>query len=175
MSCPSSSSRPIHGLSRPDGTTRRLPGQTAELFGAASDAAGTRLLTAGADGRLLEWTGLDGEPRARVVLERFPGHLLHLGATVLCTHAGQAMPLMPFPRVLLSGQPAVTLTSPYAVAGCALTGTPNPPCATAQWIAGAVRVMAGGAAVVTMAGQSVCVPTGTPLMPVVAQTRVLAT
>ena len=36
----------------------------------------------------------------------------------------------PFPRVLLSGQPAVTLTSPYAVAGCALTGTPNPPCVT---------------------------------------------
>jgi hypothetical protein len=104
-----------------------------------------------------------------------PAPILHLGATVLCSHAGQAMPLAPFPRVLLSGQPAVTLTSPYAVAGCALTGTPNPPCATAQWIAGAVRVMAGGAPVVTMSGQSVCVPTGTPLMPVVAQTRVLAT
>ncbi|MBS0527754.1 MAG: hypothetical protein JSS04_29295 [Proteobacteria bacterium] len=104
-----------------------------------------------------------------------PAPILHLGATVLCTHAGQAVPLAPFPRVLLSGQPAVMLTSPYAVAGCALTGTPNPPCATAQWIAGAVRVMAGGAPVVTMAGQSVCVPTGTPLMPVVAQARVLAT
>ena len=104
-----------------------------------------------------------------------PAPILHLGATVLCSHAGQATPLAPFPRVLLSGQPAVTLTSPYAVAGCALTGTPNPPCATAQWIAGALRVMAGGAPLVTMVGQSVCVPTGTPLMPVVAQTRVLAT
>jgi hypothetical protein len=77
--------------------------------------------------------------------------------------------------VLLSGQPAVTLTSPYAVAGCALTGTPNPPCVTGQWIMGATRVLAGGAPVVTMMGQSTCVPTGTPLMPVVAQTRVLAT
>jgi hypothetical protein len=104
-----------------------------------------------------------------------PAPILHLGATVLCTHAGQAMPLAPFPRVLLSGQPAVTLTSPYAVAGCALTGTPVPPCVTAQWIIGAVRVLAGGAPVLTMTGQSVCVPTGTPLMPVVAQTRVLAT
>jgi hypothetical protein len=104
-----------------------------------------------------------------------PAPILHLGATVLCTHAGQATPLAPFPRVLLSGQPAVTLASPYAVAGCALTGTPNPPCVTAQWVVGAVRVAAGGAPVVTMAGQSVCVPTGTPLMPVVAQTRVLAT
>jgi hypothetical protein len=104
-----------------------------------------------------------------------PAPILQLGATVLCSHAGQAMPLAPFPRVLLSGQPVVTLASPFAIAGCALTGSPNPPCATAQWVVGAVRVMAGGAPVVTMAGQSVCVPTGTPLMPVVAQTRVLAT
>jgi hypothetical protein len=104
-----------------------------------------------------------------------PAPILHLGATVLCTHAGQATPLSPFPRVLLSGQPAVTLASPFAIVGCALTGSPNPPCATGQWTVGAVRVMAGGAPVVTMAGQSVCVPTGTPLMPVVAQTRVLAT
>lgn len=104
-----------------------------------------------------------------------PAPILHLGATVLCSHAGQATPLAPFPRVMLSGQPAVTLTSPYAVAGCALTGSPNPPCVTGQWITGALRVMAGAAPVATMMGQSVCVPTGTPMMPVVAQTRVLAT
>lgn len=104
-----------------------------------------------------------------------PAPALHLGATVLCSHAGQATPLVPFPRVLLSGQPAVTLTSPYAVAGCALTGTPNPPCVTGQWLTGAVRVMAGGAPLATMAGSSTCVPTGTPMLPVVAQTRVLVT
>jgi hypothetical protein len=94
---------------------------------------------------------------------------------VLCSHAGQAAPLAPFPRVTLLGQPAVTLTSLYAVAGCALTGTPNPPCVIGQWIVGATRVVAGGAPVATMAGQSVCIPTGTPMLPVVAQTRVLAT
>lgn len=104
-----------------------------------------------------------------------PAPILHLGATVLCSHAGQAMPMAPFPRVLLSGQPAVTLASPYAVVGCALTGTPNPPCVTAQFLTGATRVMAGGVPVVTMAGQSVAVPTGAPLLPLVAQTRVLAT
>jgi hypothetical protein len=104
-----------------------------------------------------------------------PAPILHLGATVLCTHAGQATPLAPFPRVLVSGQPAVTLTSPYAVAGCALTGTPVPPCVTAQYVVGAVRVLAGGAPVVTMVSQSVAVPTGTPLLPVASQTRVLAT
>jgi hypothetical protein len=104
-----------------------------------------------------------------------PAPILHLGATVLCSHTGQATPLSPFPRVLLSGQPAVTLASPYAVAGCALASTSTPPCVTGQWMVGATRVMAGGTPVVTMMGQSTCVPTGTPLMPVVAQTRVLAT
>lgn len=104
-----------------------------------------------------------------------PAPILHLGSTVLCTHAGQATPAAPFPRVMVVAQPVVTLTSPWVIAACGLTGTSVPPCVTGQFVAGATRVMAGGAPVVTMIGQSVCVPTGTPMMPVVAQTRVLAT
>ena len=104
-----------------------------------------------------------------------PAPILHLGATVLCAHAGQATPLAPFPRVTLSGQPLVTIASPYAVAGCALTGTPTPPCVTGQWLMGATRVLAGGVPVATLAGSSVCIPTGTPLLALMAQTRVLAT
>ena len=104
-----------------------------------------------------------------------PAPVLHLGASVLCLHAGQATPAAPFPRVLVSGQPVVTLTSPYVVAGCALTGTLIPPCVTAQWIVGALRVLAGGAPVLTLAGQSLCAPSGTPLLPVAAQMHVLAT
>jgi hypothetical protein len=103
-----------------------------------------------------------------------PAPVLHLGATVLCTHAGQATPLAPFPRVTVSGQPVVTLTSPYAIAGCALSTTSTPPCVTGQFVSGAVRVLAGGAPLVTMIGSSVCTPTGTPMLPVVAQARVLA-
>jgi hypothetical protein len=104
-----------------------------------------------------------------------PAPILHLGATVLCSHAGQATPLAPFARVLLSGQPAVTISCPYGVAGCALTGTPNPPCVTGQWLVGAARALAGGVPVATLAGSSTCIPTGTPMLPVAAQTRVLAT
>ena len=104
-----------------------------------------------------------------------PAPILHLGATVLCTHAGQATPTAPLPRVTLSGQPVVTLASPYAIVGCALTGTPTPPCVTGQFVTGATRVTAGGAFVATLMGSSVCVPTGTPMLPLVAQTRVLAT
>ena len=104
-----------------------------------------------------------------------PAPILHLGAVVLCTHAGQATPLAPFPRVMVSTQPVVTLATPYAIAGCALTGTPTPPCVTGQFISGAVRVLAGGIPVATQMSQSVCVATGTPMMPLVAQPRVLAT
>ena len=104
-----------------------------------------------------------------------PAPILHLGATVLCSHAGQATPLAPFPRVMVSAQPVVTLTSPYAIAGCSLSGTSVPPCLTGQFVMGAVRVLAGGAPVATLMSQSVCIPTGTPMLPLMAQTRVLAT
>lgn len=102
------------------------------------------------------------------------GFMVHVGATVLCAHAGQAQPTAPFPRVLLNGMPVVTMASPYAVAGCALTGTPTPPCVTAQYVSAAKRVFAGGAPVVTQGGVALCVPTGTPLMVVAMQTRVVA-
>lgn len=104
-----------------------------------------------------------------------PAPVLHLGATVLCAHGGQATPTTPFPRVLVSGQPVVNLMTPYVVMGCALTGTASPPCLTGQWVMGALRVLAGGVPLVTMAGSSVTTPTGTPMLPVVAQPRVLAT
>ena len=104
-----------------------------------------------------------------------PAPALHLGAVVLCTHGGTSTPILPFPRVLLSGQPAVTIASPYIVAGCALTGTPNPPCVLGQWLTGAVRVLAGGVPLATMAGSSTCIVPGTPMLPVTAQPRVLAT
>ena len=103
-----------------------------------------------------------------------PAPALHLGAVVLCTHAGPATPVAPFPRVLLSGQPAVTLASPYAITGCALTGS-APPCVTGQWLTGALRVLAGGTPLVTVAGSSTAVAPGTPLLPVSFQVRVLAT
>jgi len=104
-----------------------------------------------------------------------PAPILHLGATVLCTHAGQATPMTPFPRVLVSSQPLVTLTSPYGIVGCALTGTSTPPCVTGQFLMGSTRVLAGGVPVATLMSQSTCVPTGTPMLPLVGQTRVLAT
>lgn len=75
------------------------------------------------------------------------GFLLHMGATVICTHGGQAQPAGASTRVLLSGQPAVTLTHAQTIAGCPFT-TPEPapkPCTSVQWTMTARRVLIEGA------------------------------
>ena len=104
-----------------------------------------------------------------------PGPLLHLGATVLCSHGGQATPTVSNPRVLVSGQPVVNLPTQYVVAGCALPPPPaaNGPCVMGQWLVGTTRVLAGGVPIVLQTSQSICTPTGTPMIPTVVQTRVI--
>ena len=103
-----------------------------------------------------------------------PGMLLHQGATVLCMHAGQAQPTAPNPRVKVGGQPIVTQSAPYTVAGCPFT-TPTAvplPCVTAQWVTGALRVRAGGVPVLLQDSQAVCAPNGTGVNVLVTQVRV---
>ena len=102
-----------------------------------------------------------------------PGFLIHLGATVMCAHAGQAQPTAPNPRVLVSGQPIVTQTAPYSIAGCPfnVSGAPSP-CVTAQWVSAATRVLSNGVPALLFDSQAICTPNGTPLMITVTQTRV---
>ena len=102
-----------------------------------------------------------------------PGFLLHVGATVMCAHAGQAQPTVPNPRVKVSGQPIVTQPTMYTIAGCPFNVSGAPvPCVTGQWISGATRVLASGQPVLLMDSQAICVPNGTPLNIVITQTRV---
>lgn len=106
-----------------------------------------------------------------------PGFLLHVGATVLCSHAGQAQPTVPNPRVTVSGQPTVAITSPYLIAGCTLPPpiAANGPCVTAQYVTAATRVTSNGQPLLLFDSQAICAPTGTPLMTVFTQTRATAT
>lgn len=105
-----------------------------------------------------------------------PGPLLHLGATVLCMHAGQAQPVASNPRVKVGGQPIVTQTSSYTIAGCSFVPPAgNGPCVTAQWVVAAMRVRAGGVPALLQDSQAVCVPTGTGLNIVATQPRVKGT
>jgi hypothetical protein len=103
-----------------------------------------------------------------------PGFLLHVGATVMCAHGGQAQPTVPNPRVLVNGQPTVTIASPYVVAGCAMPPPTagNGPCVTAQFVTAATRVLSNGQPLLLIDSQAICVPTGTPLIPSVTQVRV---
>lgn len=101
-----------------------------------------------------------------------PGFILHLGATVICAHGGQATPVAPNPRVLVSGQPITTIASPYAVAGCPFPPAAGGPCVTAQYVTAATRITSNGQPVLLLDSQAVCTPTGTPLVAVVTQPRV---
>lgn len=100
-----------------------------------------------------------------------PGFLLHLNAQVICGHGGQAVPMAPQPRVLVSGQPITTMPRPYLVGGC-----PNlPPCMMAQWITGATRVTALAEPVLLFDSQAITAPNGAPLIVLSTQTRVQGT
>lgn len=103
-----------------------------------------------------------------------PGFLLHVGATVMCSHGGQAQPAVPNPRVTVMGMPTVAMTSPYLVAGCAFPPPPaaNGPCVTAQFVSSAVRITSSGQPLLLLDSQALCAPTGTPLLITVTQTRV---
>jgi len=63
------------------------------------------------------------------------------------------------------------------VAGCArpppIAG--NGPCVTAQFVTAATRVTSNGQPLLLLDSQAVCVPTGTPLLITVTQTRATAT
>ncbi len=104
-----------------------------------------------------------------------PGLLIQQGAQVMCAHGGQAMPAAPNPRVTLEGMPSSVISIPWMVAGCPGVPTAVPPCVTAEWVVGTVRVTSLGQPLVIDTGVAVSAPGGTPLLPVVTQVRVSAT
>lgn len=77
---------------------------------------------------------------------------------------------------MVSGQPVVTVASPFSIAGCTL---PPPtagsgPCVSASFVNSATRVTASGVPVLLSTSQAVCSPTGTGVTALATQTRVLA-
>ena len=105
-----------------------------------------------------------------------PGFVIHVGASVLCSHGGQAQATAPNPRATVSGQPTVTIAAPWLVAGCVLPPPPgaNGPCVTAQFLTAAARVTSNGQPLLLFDSQAICAPTATPLLIVASQMRVTA-
>src|SRR4051794_33729441 len=102
-----------------------------------------------------------------------PGFLLHLGATVMCVHGGQALPTSPNPRVLVSGQPTVLQPIPHAVIGCPFNVIVPIPCVTAQWVTCATRLTSNGMPLLLIDSQAICLPNGTPVLILATQTKVM--
>src|SRR5262249_53318146 len=127
---------------------------------------------AGREGQADRPAGVD--QRRRDGRDLMSGFALTVGATVMCSHAGQAQPTVPSPRVQVGGQPVLTQSSPDMVAGCSLSSLPSPPCVTGQFLTGPLRVMVGGTPLLLQDSQSICTPTGAPLMVVMTQLRVKA-
>ncbi len=102
------------------------------------------------------------------------GFLLQQGAVVMCAHGGQATPSVPNPRVTVMGMPTATTTAPWVVAGCPGVPSAVPPCVTAQWLLGTVRVTSMGQPLVVQSGTAITAPGGATLLPVSMQMRVQA-
>jgi hypothetical protein len=108
-----------------------------------------------------------------------PGLILHKGALVQCSHLGDAQPGTVSTKVTVSGQPIVTASSTYTVKGCGMPppNAGNGPCVSAQFMpaTAATRVTSNGQPVLLNTSQSVCTPTGSPLVILNTQTKVTAT
>jgi hypothetical protein len=101
--------------------------------------------------------------------------------TAICPHGAPVNPITTNARVLVSGQPVVTLADQYLVAGCPFTlpGPKPSPCLRVQWIVVALRVLVNGQPPVLQTSAGLCLspeqaPQGPPTI-VVTQPRVIAT
>ncbi|MDQ7263120.1 hypothetical protein NM680_15095 [Paracoccus sp. PS-1] len=99
-------------------------------------------------------------------------NLLHMGATILCPHGGQAQPGSSSTRVQLGGQPAVTVAHMMTIAGCSFSTPDGPkPCTQVQWTTPATRVTIEGSPALLSSSGGICIGAAGPAGPpqVVAQ------
>ncbi len=106
-----------------------------------------------------------------------PGMLVHVGATILCPHAGQASVVSSNTRVMVSNQFVALVDDNYPIAGCpfVLGNTPHP-CVKIQWLVPATRVFVNKKPVILQSSSGLCLaadqaPQGPPNI-VMTQLRV---
>jgi hypothetical protein len=110
-----------------------------------------------------------------------PGSLVHVGAQAICPHAGQVTFATTNSRVLVGGQPAVTVADQFFVGGCPFqvpigTGTKPQPCVLGRWLVPATRILVNGQPAILQTSTGMCqsaeqIPQGPPTV-VMTQTRV---
>jgi hypothetical protein len=110
-----------------------------------------------------------------------PGPLLHVGAQAVCPHAaGQISAVPASARVLVGGQPVVTVADQFLIAGCPfMAGTKPQPCMKVQWLVPAARVFVNGSPALLQTSVGLClsadqIPAGPPSV-IAVQPRVVGT
>ena len=84
------------------------------------------------------------------------GHIVHVGATLICPHMGTVTAITSNTRVMVSGQPVVTMSDTFTVAGCALSSSSIPPCVLVKWLVPATRVLVNGKPVILKTSSGIC-------------------
>jgi len=86
-----------------------------------------------------------------------PALALHVGATVLCPHGGQASDISSNVRVKASGMALASVADQFVIAGCVFTvGTKPQPCVSIRWLAPALRVKVNGSAALLQNSSGLC-------------------
>ena len=108
------------------------------------------------------------------------GQVVSVIATLTCPHSAPVLLVSSNSRVLLSGQPAMTVQDQFTVVGCAFTVGPKAqPCQRVEWTAPAVKVTVSKQKVILSDSQGQCwsadnIPQGPPRV-IATQPRVKAT
>jgi uncharacterized Zn-binding protein involved in type VI secretion len=104
--------------------------------------------------------------------------IVHVGATVLCPHAGQTSIQSSNTRVKVGGQMVATMADVYTIAGCSFTipGPKPQPCVLVRWLVPATRVRVNSQPVILQSSSGLCqsaeqIPQGPPNV-AATQTRV---
>jgi hypothetical protein len=101
-------------------------------------------------------------------------YLVTTANTSLCSHGGKASVTMPNPRVRASGQPVVCQPTPYLVEACpapAQSGGTLPPCISASWLTGSLRVRSIGQPLLLTTSAGITTPNAVPARLLSAQVR----
>jgi hypothetical protein len=105
--------------------------------------------------------------------------MLTVSATVLCPHGGQGT-ITPSQAAVVAGSTVCTETDQVTITGCPFMVGPSPsPCVSVQWQTASTTSTAGGAAILTIGSQGLCLsPAAAPQGPVIlvpAQVAAVAT
>lgn len=104
--------------------------------------------------------------------------ILTMAASIMCPHAGKAVPVPQNPTIQVMGSPVLVMTDVFTIAGCAfnISGAPAP-CVNIQWTMPAVSVTVNSVPVLLASSVGMCIggSGSVPAVVIPGQMQVLGT